>query len=344
MRLNLWVKLRKSFLVDYNKLDFEKEMSDWSDKMKMFIKKSAFLGHSINQCAEIIADIETQQETMFEALDLAEEDQDNIKHCFEDYAKGKKNPQVLLNKIFKRKAEDIPLPEGDYDFDPNIDDFDPDNLHQDIYKEYFNFGFRCTLDDAEERNKMFGGRMSSPREQPVGLPKDVMKHLNQHGLQPSRGGAGSHQSRGSGDPMPKPDQYGAPPVPNQPSKSPIGTDRSDENMGYSGGFAIDDSNSGQKQKSRKSGHQDEGYKKKVTKKATQKSNESPKRANTRNDKESPKRGNTRNDKDSEVYQKEPTQKKASKKASKIPSKTSSKKSSKNNTARGNDQTYENDET
>lgn len=155
MRLNLWVKLRKSFLVDYNKLDFDKEMSDWSEKMKMFIKKSSFLGHSINQCAEIIADIETQQETMFEALDLAEEDQDNIKHCFEDYAKGKKNPQVLLNKIFKRKAEDIPLPEGDYDFDPNIDDFDADNLHQDIYKEYFSFGFRCTLDDAEERTKMY---------------------------------------------------------------------------------------------------------------------------------------------------------------------------------------------
>jgi len=62
---------------------------------------------------------------MFNALDDIEEAQDNIKSKFEDYAKGKKNPQVLLNQIFKRKMHDIPLPVGDYDFDTNVQELDP---------------------------------------------------------------------------------------------------------------------------------------------------------------------------------------------------------------------------
>jgi hypothetical protein len=70
--------------------------------------------------------------------------------------------------------------------------------------------------------------VSSPREQQDGLPKDVMKHLNQNGLQPSRAGGSKPESQSEAVGG---NQYGAPPMPNQPGKSPIGTDRSDENMG-----------------------------------------------------------------------------------------------------------------
>ena len=92
---------------------------------------------------------------MFDALDMIEESQDRIKQRFEDYAVGKKNPQVQLNKIFKRKLQEIPLPTGDhYEFDTGVNDVDNDNLEDRIFKEYFKMAYKYSLEDVEERNRI----------------------------------------------------------------------------------------------------------------------------------------------------------------------------------------------
>ena len=91
---------------------------------------------------------------MFDALDMIEESQDRIKKRFEDYAVGKKNPQVLLNKIFKRKLQEIPLPSGDFEFDTGVKDLDTDKLKDKIFKEYFEMAYKYSLEDLQERNKM----------------------------------------------------------------------------------------------------------------------------------------------------------------------------------------------
>lgn len=179
--LNDWVRIRKAFLVDYNKLDFEKEKSDWEEKMKGFIKKSGFQGYQIYKCEEVITEIEQKQEEMFTALDDIEEAQDNIKYKFEDYAKGKKNPQVLLNKVFKRKVNEIPLPVGDYDFDTNVQDLEPSELHPDIYKEYFNIGYKCTIENDEERGKMVTAKQASNRSKANNSYKNSVVQNGQKG-------------------------------------------------------------------------------------------------------------------------------------------------------------------
>lgn len=64
-RLNLWVTDRKEFLVDYNKLDFDKEYTEYKTKLERFVRKCSFISIQFTKVLTIIEQVEETQEEIF---------------------------------------------------------------------------------------------------------------------------------------------------------------------------------------------------------------------------------------------------------------------------------------